>query len=203
MTWVDFAVLGVLLVSALLAFLRGFVREILGIAAWIGAAWLAMGTFHSLEPPVRRFIPDVAIADPVAFGAIFLVALIVFSLIAGLLGRLARLSALGGLDRSLGIVFGLLRGAALVIAAYIAGGLVTTVDHWPQPVLQARVLPLTYEGARWVRGELPAAYRPAKPEKPPDFGPESAAALMHALPQGYALWRHTGSPPTAGAQESK
>jgi len=202
MTWVDFTVLGVLLVSALLAFLRGFVREILGIAAWIGAAWLAMSTFHALEPPVRRFIPDVAIADPVAFGTIFLVALIVFSLIAGLLGRLSRLSALGGLDRSLGILFGLLRGAALVIAAYIAGGLVTTVDHWPQPVLQARVLPLTYEGARWVRGELPAEYRP-KIYPPPDFGPDSADSLMHALPQGYALWGHTASPPNTGAQESK
>ena len=68
----------------------------------------------------------------------FVVALIVLLLIAALHRRLVRSSALGGLDRTLGLVFGLARGAALVIACLYHRWMVVPVDRWPEPVLQAR-----------------------------------------------------------------
>ncbi|MDR3535652.1 MAG: CvpA family protein [Acetobacteraceae bacterium] len=189
MTWVDLAVLGVLAISALLAFLRGLVREVLGIGAWIGAVMAAIEALPMARDVARKWITEPAWIDPVSFLAVFLVTLIVLSLVARFVGRMVRGSALGGVDRSLGLVFGLARGAALVILAYIVGGLVEPVDHWPGPVLEARALSPAYEGANWVVKKLPAEYRPHLSPPPP--GRETTAeALLHATPQGRA----TGKP---------
>ena len=193
MTWVDFVVFAVLFVSALLAFLRGLVRELLGIAAWAGALYVALTFFHHLEGPVRGVIPDAAIADPVAFGALFLVALIGFSLVAALLGRLARGSALGGLDRTLGLVYGLARGAVLVTAAYIVGQWVSPVERWPAPVRDALSLPLVYEGANWMAEALRPACTVTSGEacrlhvEAPPGRQTRAEDLLRVRPDGYAL----------------
>jgi membrane protein required for colicin V production len=186
MTWVDGIVLAVLVVSAVLAFLRGFVREALGIAAWAGAAYAAIRAFPYVEPHVRKWIQEVGIADPVALAIVFVIALIILSIIAARLARLVRRSPIGGLDRTLGLVFGLARGAALVIAAYIIGQRIVPVERWPDPVLEARALPLAYRGAAWVVAKLPQDYRPQL-EAPPTNRPTRAADLMQANPHGYAL----------------
>jgi membrane protein required for colicin V production len=195
MTWVDFAVLGVIAVSALLAFMRGLVREVLGIAAWIGAGIAAAWGLPRARPQFQQWFGTSPWSDPITFVAIFVVALIVLMLIAHLIGRLVRRSALGGLDRTLGLVFGLLRGAALVILAYIVAGMVVPVDRWPDPVKQARVLWPAYDGALWVVHQLPVDYRPRLYAPPP--GRETTAeALLHATPQGSALGRAAASPAT-------
>jgi membrane protein required for colicin V production len=186
MTWVDGIVIAVLVLAGVLAFMRGFVREALGIAAWIGAAYAAYRAFPFVEPRVRRVIDDVAIADPVALAVVFIVALIVFSLIAGWFGRRVRYSSLGGIDRSLGFLFGLAKGAAIVVAAYIIGQRIVPVERWPAPVLEARALPFTYKGAKWVVSKVPEQYRP-RLEAPPARQATKAADLLQANPQGYAV----------------
>ncbi len=190
MNWVDIAVLTIIAFSALLGFMRGLVREVLGLLAWIGAGFAAMWFFPQVQGVFRRAIENPDIADPVAFGAVFLVALIVLSLVARVLGGAVRGSVLGGLDRTLGLVYGLARGAALMIAAYIIAGVVQPVDHWPDQVLEARTLPSIYLGAVWVAQRLPADYRPSLPVPPTDR-PTSSADLLHAVPLGRAL----GAPP--------
>ncbi len=102
-----------------------------------------------------------------------------------------RASPIGGLDRTLGLVFGLVRGAALVVLAYIIAGMVVQVDRWPDAVLQARSLPLVYQGASWVSAE--AAGRPSaavSTRRRPGVQ-TTADALLHATPQGRAV----GKPP--------
>jgi membrane protein required for colicin V production len=70
-------------------------------------------------------------------------------------------SALGGVDRSLGAVFGLARGAFLVVLAYIVGGLfLPATERWPEAVLEARFLPTVVSGANTVANLLPPEYRP-------------------------------------------
>jgi len=194
MTWVDFAVLGVIAVSALLAFMRGLVREVLGIGAWVGAgvagAWglpLARRQFH-------QWLGASPWTDPIAFAAIFVVSLIVLMLVAHIIGRMVRGSALGGLDRTLGLVFGLARGAALVILAYIVAGMVVPLDRWPDPVQQARLIWPAYDGARWVVHQLPSDYRP-RLYAPPAGRETTAEALLHATPQGSALSPAAGHQP--------
>ncbi len=139
MTWVDLVVSGVLAISALLAFMRGFVREVLGIGAWIGAAALAVWANPRILPTFDGWLHAYpGFAQPVAFGVVFLGTLIVLLIISHAIGKAVRRSVLGGLDRTLGLLFGLARGAALVVLAYIVVGMVLPVDRWPEPVLQAR-----------------------------------------------------------------
>jgi membrane protein required for colicin V production len=195
MTWVDLGVLGILAISALLAFMRGLVREVLGIGAWVGAVMAAIAGLPIARGFVKTWISDPSWIDPVSFLVVFLVTLIVLSIIARWIGYLVRNSALGGVDRTLGLVFGLARGAALVILAYIGMGLFLPANHWPDPVLQARTLDPAYQGAAWVVEKLPPDYRP-RLYAPPAGRETTAEALLHATPQGRA----TGKP-NAGDQE--
>jgi len=191
---VDLAVLGVLGVSALLAFMRGLVREVLGIGAWVGAIAAAFEGLPLTRPIVRNWMTAPEWVDPIAFASVFLISLIVLSLIARVIGRQVRGSALGGLDRTLGLVFGVARGAALVIIAYIIGGWAVPVERWPDPVLEARSLGPAFEGAKWAARQLPENYQPHV--NPPPAGRQtSAEALLHALPQGTATGRTAGRQP--------
>jgi membrane protein required for colicin V production len=185
MTWVDLAVLGVLAISAVLAFARGLVREVLGIGAWVGAIIVAIWAKPYAEPRFREWLGQPDLVVPVSFGAVFVVTLLILLLVSGWIAALVRGSVLGGLDRTLGLVFGLVRGAAVVVFAYIAAGMVVPIEKWPPPVLQARTLPLAYDGAAWTVAQLPDGYKPRLYAPPP--APETTAdALLHATPTGRA-----------------
>jgi membrane protein required for colicin V production len=184
MNWVDVVLLAVVVFSALLGFVRGLVREVLGLGAWAGAAAAAVYGYSTAQPIVRDWITNQDVADAAAFGVLFLIVLIALSLIARGIGVMVRASVLGGVDRSLGLVFGVLRGAALIVAAYIVGGMVLPIDRWPPQVLEARALPVAYDGAAWVRVRLPQQYRP-QVYPPPDGTVPSSQALLHATPQGH------------------
>ncbi len=188
MNWVDLVVLALMLVSGLLGSARGLVREVLGVAAWVVATVVASpyGLFPYAAPWVRRQVSDPGIADAVAFGGVFLVALIILWLVARTVSSAVRGSALGGLDRSMGLVFGLGRGAALLVVAYILLGIGLAVEQWPAPVLEARSLPIIHRGAEWLALQLPPNYRPAV-ARPPLGRLATAADLLRANPVGCAL----------------
>nr|WP_294509434.1 CvpA family protein [uncultured Rhodopila sp.] len=186
MTWVDLAVFGFLGISGLMAFARGFVREILGVGAWVGAVAAAFAGAPAMRDVVRGWMPSPEWVDPVSFSLVFLGSLIVFTIVAGTLGRLVRRSALGGVDRTLGLVFGLARGAAVVVIAYILGQMVFPIERWPDPVLKARTLYPAYQAAVWVRDQLPENYRPHRLDPPPEGRDTTADALLRANPQGRA-----------------
>jgi membrane protein required for colicin V production len=188
MNWVDLVVLAVIVLSGLLAFMRGLVREVLGVGAWIIAAYVASpyGVFPYVQPWVRQYINDTTIADTVALVSVFLVLLIILSLIARAISDAVQGIGLGGLDRTLGLVFGLARGAVLLCVTYILVGLAVAVDQWPAPVLDARSLPTVYQGAAWIAAQLPPGYRPAVSAPPPGRA-TSAASRLQSNPAGRAL----------------
>ncbi len=186
MNWVDGAILAVVACSGLWGFLRGMVREILGLAAWVGAGAAAIRLYPDVRGLAHRVIANPDVADPVAFGAVFLLVLIVASLIARILSGAVRRSVLGGLDRTLGLLYGLARGAVLAMVAYVVAGTVEPADRWPDPVLEARTMPSIYLGAAWAARQLPPAYRPAV-AAPPAGRPEGSAELLHANPVGRAV----------------
>jgi membrane protein required for colicin V production len=162
------------------------VREILGLGSWLTAGYAAYRLGPSIMPMTRQAIGNPDIADPAAYAITFVAILILLSLLANLVGRLVQLSALGGLDRTLGLVFGILRGALVLVAAYIPLALMLPPEKWPPAVLQARSLPWIYAGAVWAADKLPPDYRP-RVAPPPDGKPTVAADLMHATPEGRAL----------------
>ena len=188
--WVDTAVLAVVAISAIVAFTRGFVREVLGIAAWVGAFFFASATVGYVRDTVRGWIGNPDIADPAAYAGMFLVGLVVLSIVVGMVGSAVRTSFLGGVDRTLGVVFGIVRGAVLVAALYVASGWVVTTDRWPPAVEESRSVPYAYALASWITQFLPPDYRPSIPV-PPAGRATTAAELLHVTPQGYA----TGKPP--------
>jgi len=149
----------------------------------VAVAILGLPTMRGI---VREWFSKPDWVDPVSFIIVFLVSLIILMVVASILGRFVRRSALGGIDRTLGLVFGLARGAAVVIVAYILGQMVFPIERWPDPVLKARTLTPTYEAARWVRDQLPEAYRPHTLDPPPAGRETTAEALLHANPQGRA-----------------
>lgn len=124
-TIIDGAVALVIIVSALLAYSRGFVREAMAIAGWIGATILAFIFADTVQPLIRQipvvgdFIGDSCELSIIAsFAAVFAIALVVVSIFTPLFASLVQRSALGGLDQGFGFLFGVLRGILLVAVAF-------------------------------------------------------------------------------------
>ncbi len=151
----DLMVLAVLAVSALLAFLRGFIHEVLAVLAWLGAIFAVFYGLPYVRPYAQDIIANPLIADIAAGAFIFIAALIVLSLVTRLMTTRVRDSALNALDRSLGFVFGLARGAVLVCLAYIALQWMMPPGRQPAWLAEARTRPLVASGAEFLRGLVP------------------------------------------------
>ena len=155
----DAAVVLVILISGLLAFFRGLVHEVLAVISWIGAALATIYGFPYARPYATELIAVPLIADMVAGVGIFLVTLIVLSVMTGFVARRIRRSALGPLDRSLGLVFGFLRGAALIVVAWLAFNLLLPREDHPKWIAEAKVRPLVERGAVLLVSVLPERLR--------------------------------------------
>ncbi|WP_027258467.1 MULTISPECIES: CvpA family protein [Leisingera] len=132
-TIIDGVVALVIVVSALLAYSRGFVREAMAIAGWIAAGVLAFIFAPQVEPlmaeipVIGEFIADSCeLSIIAAFAAVFALALIVVSFFTPLFSTLVQRSALGGLDQGAGFFFGVLRGILLVAIAFFLYNVVMT-----------------------------------------------------------------------------
>lgn len=158
--WVDVAILVLLLVSGIFAFLRGFVHEALSVGAWIGAALATLYGFPYAQPYARQVIAIEILADFAAGVAIFLLVLVLLWIVTHAIGRRVQESSLGPLDRALGFLFGLLRGAVLVAVAWLAFALFLPLEEdWPEAVREARSRPLVEAGAALLASLLPESFR--------------------------------------------
>ncbi|WP_349360877.1 CvpA family protein [Stappia sp.] len=116
-TPLDGILLVIMLLSAVLAMIRGFVREVLSIASWVIAAIAAYLLYGQVLPLVQQYINQEYVALGVAVASVFLITLIVVSYITMRISDFVLDSRIGALDRSLGFVFGALRGLLLVVVA--------------------------------------------------------------------------------------
>ncbi len=157
----DLVVIAVVLASGLIALMRGFIREVLSLAGWVGAGLVTLWGFTLARPVARGVITNPLLADVVAGVALFVVSLVLFSIISGAIGNLVRNSSLNALDRSLGLVFGIARGVVIVALAYLALALWAwnTPDERPGWITEARTLPLIEAAANLLRGLAPPEFR--------------------------------------------
>ena len=141
-SYLDLGLIVVVLISAFLAMLRGFTREVLAIASW-GAAALAAIYLHPLALPyVKPYIAKDVIALAVAAAAVFFVTLIAVSLITIKLSDAILDSKVGALDRSLGFLFGAVRGLLLCVIAFVFFNWLVPAQTQPGWVKTARMKPL-------------------------------------------------------------
>jgi membrane protein required for colicin V production len=175
MNTVDIIVIAVVALSALIAFLRGFVREVLTIGSWLGASLVTLYGFPLLQGKFEQWISSKMAADIVCGISLFLVSLIVFSILSHMIAGFVRGSALTAVDRSLGLLFGLLRGAILVSLAYM---LIFALD--PNMLRGARTTPMMARGAEILRDLAPSELAKDLPADlhlpPPDDGKRDAVA---------------------------
>ncbi|MFE0755887.1 CvpA family protein [Inquilinus sp. NPDC058860] len=145
----------ILAISAFLALARGFVAEVLSIAGWLGAALVTLWTFGDAKPYLRQYIEMQLLADILTGVGIFVVALVIFSTISHLIARVVKGSALSAVDRSLGFVFGVVRGAVLVCLAYLLLTWVFPETRRPPWLENARMLPWVQAGAEYLKSLVP------------------------------------------------
>lgn len=182
----DIAVLAALGLSGFLAFSRGFVREMLAILTWVGAAVVAFFGFQLLQPIGRSFVSPGWLADIVIGLGLFIAAFVLISLVSRPIEGRVRDSTLRGLDRGLGLLFGLVRGAALICLAYLAMSWIIPAADMPSWVKDAYTRPAIERGTAVLRSVIPhgAAPRGAKSTLDALGAPQSKDAASD-LEKGY------------------
>ncbi|MDB6181376.1 CvpA family protein [Paracoccus fistulariae] len=137
-TIIDAVVAAVIILSAILAWSRGFVRESLAILGWIAAAVLAFIFAGQMRPLIAqlpyldKFLGDSCeLATIAGFAVVFALALVVFSILTPLFSSVVQRSALGGIDQGAGFLFGVARGVLIVAIAFIVYDRVMTSQQVP------------------------------------------------------------------------
>ena len=154
MNSVDIAVIVVLLISGVIALVRGFVYEVLAMAGWVLAALAAVWGLQYIRPLIAPHIGNQTLADVAGGAAIFLLVLLVSSFITHSISRQVRKSAVSAVDRSLGFAFGLVRGLVLASLCYMVVDKLTAPDE-PAVLTAARTKPMLAAGSRMIQSLIP------------------------------------------------
>jgi membrane protein required for colicin V production len=150
----DLAVLAIVLISAFLASVRGFTREVLAIISWVAAAVAAFYFYPQALPYAKQYISNPTIALIAAIAAVFLVTLIIVALITVKISDFILDSRIGPLDRSLGFLFGAARGALIALVAFAFFVWLVPEKNQPAWVKDSRVRPLLEPAGETLVGLL-------------------------------------------------
>ncbi len=163
MAIVDFVVIGIVIVAGLVAFSLGVVRVALGLGGWIGAGMATLYGFTYVRPIARRWIESELFADIAGGAALFVVSLIVLTLIGHAIAERVRGSSFGALDRSLGMVTGLVLGAAVVCVGFVVMARLMELPSDPAKrpdwIRTAKSAPIVEWGATQLKSILPREWR--------------------------------------------
>ena len=194
---IDAIILGVLLVSAVFAFLRGFIRETLTILGVVGglAASLAfgkqlvpimsqwLGVDENAKDPqmLAGIVPYTVVADVLAYGSIFLIVVIVLSVISNLLAKWARTLGLGPIDRTLGVLFGIARGVLVLAVLYLLPYLLFTEDARKDWFKDSRTIVYIEATSAWLAEFLPDSVKNTTPSGAAESANTMAKATREKL----------------------
>ena len=182
MNWADYTILAVLGLSVLMGLWRGFIGEVLALACWALAFWVAWTLGPALAERFSDSISTPSVRILLAYALCFVAVLIAGAIVTFLMRKLVEGSGLSGSDRLLGMVFGLARGLALVVLVVLLLGFTPFPrDPWWH---QSQLLPSFVNGAHWLGDRLPAEVarylepvgQLVKPLAPPQAAPDKPAA---------------------------
>jgi len=154
-TLLDVILLLVMLISGLLAMIRGFMREILSIAAWIIAALVTLYAYPRALPLAKDYVSSTMVATGISVAGIFLITLLVVSVITVRISDLVLDSRIGALDRSLGFLFGLGRGLIIVVVAFLFFAWLVPDRSQPEWVRGAKSKVVLQSTGQWLESLLP------------------------------------------------
>src|SRR5579862_8809236 len=168
-TLLDVILIGVMLISAVLAMIRGFMREILSIAAWILAALATLYSYAKLLPYAKSYVNNDIVATAGVVAGTFLLTLLVVSVVTVRFSDMVLDSRVGALDRTLGFLFGLARGLIIVVVAFLFFAWLVPSKSQPGWVAEAKSKVFLANTADWLRSmspDLEALYQKYKGKKP-------------------------------------
>lgn len=162
----DLIVLAVVGLSALLSFFRGFIREVLSLGAWVGAAIITLYAFPHVAEWVEPQVKSTMVASGLAAMGTFMGSLILISIFNGLLLKYVKTgSDVGVFDNILGLVFGVARGVLLVAIAYFIMSVVIREEDYPEAVKTAETRPYVEDAASWIANVAPSYMEDISPLK--------------------------------------
>lgn len=156
MTWIDYAVLGIIGVSVLLSVIHGFVRELLSLASWVVSFLVAQDFASQAAAFLPAALENQSLRLLAGFLAVFLIVLLASTLLAIAISSLIKRAGLGATDRMLGAVFGLVRGIAVVTVIVLLAGLTAlpTTPAWRQAMTSAPLEALANTVKVWLPSDL-------------------------------------------------
>jgi membrane protein required for colicin V production len=191
-TWLDLLLLGVMLISGLLAMIRGFMREVLSIVAWAAAAVATVVAVRDgrLLALAKANVSSDIVANIAVIVGVFLITLIVVSMITVRISDMILDSRIGALDRTLGFLFGLARGLVIVVVAFLFFAWLVPANKQPEGVRNAKSRVVLQSTGEWLQALLPEDMetyiskmfprRPKEEQEPPDAPPPDKKSDLRA-----------------------
>jgi membrane protein required for colicin V production len=173
-TLFDLIVGGIVILSTLLALSRGAVREALGLATWIGAIVAAVYAFEPVRPLLLEALGNELLTDAATLAVVFFVPFFALRLVSGMIARAVSASALGPIDKFLGLGFGFARGALIVCGGYLVASVIVAREQHPEWVQTAMLKPQVEQGADWLATLLPPGILDASKEAAAEAAADAA-----------------------------
>ena len=154
MSWLDLVILGIIVLSALISLIRGFVKESISLITWIVAAVLAFRYFSPMAELLEPFVEAPTIRNVAAFAILFIFTLVVGAIVNFIMSQLVSKTGLSGTDKALGVVFGAARGVLIVTMVVLLASLTPMPEaSWWQ---DSATVGFFQQLAEWVKGIIPA-----------------------------------------------
>ena len=153
MAWIDLVIIGVIVLSALISLIRGFVKESISLVTWVVAGLLALRYYGPMADLLEPFISSVSLRHWVGGGILFVVTLIAGAIVNFIVSQLVSTTGLCGTDKALGVVFGGARGVLIVTMIVLLAGLTPMPEaSWWQ---ESAMIEYFEQLAAWVKGIIP------------------------------------------------
>jgi len=197
-TLLDVLLLAVMLISGLLAMIRGFMREVLSIAAWGIAAVVTLWAFPRVTPLAQSYFSSDTVAKAVAIAGVFILTLLVVSIVTVRISDMVLDSRVGALDRTLGFLFGLGRGLIIVVVAFLFFAWLVPDRSQPDWVRGAKSKVVLQSTGQWLMGMLPddpesTILKRLKKPKPEDQDAPDGSPDQHSELTGRVLASNSGT----------
>jgi membrane protein required for colicin V production len=153
MNWLDFIIIGIIALSALISLVRGFVKESISLASWLIAGLIAFRYFQPMALLLEPYMSSPTIRTGSAFAILFVSTLIVGAIVNYMTSQMVSKTGLSGTDKSLGIVFGGARGVLIVTMVVLLAGLTPMpMEPWWQA---SSMVEYFVNLASWIKEILP------------------------------------------------